>query len=157
MTTATVAPGQQVPDLTLSDQDGAPVRLRDLAGKHVVLYFYPKDDTPGCTVQACDLRDNWGVFAARDDVEVFGVSPDSPESHQRFREKHELPFRLLVDDGHELADTFEIWREKKNYGKTYWGVERSTVLIDPDGTVRTIKRRVKPADHVSWLREELGL
>lgn len=156
MTTATIAPGQQVPDITLTADDGTQVRLRDLEGRTVVLYFYPKDDTPGCTTQACDLRDNWAELELRDDVVVFGISPDSRESHARFRAKHGLPFQLLVDEGHELAESFEIWREKQNYGKTYFGIERSTVIVGPDGTVRTIKRRVKPADHVAWLREELA-
>lgn len=154
---ATIAPGQLVPDLTLVDDAGTAVRLRELAGRTVVLYFYPKDDTPGCTTQACELRDRWSLFAGRDDIVLYGVSPDSAASHQRFRTRHDLPFHLLVDADHALAEAFEIWREKKNYGKTYMGIERSTVIIDADSTVRTIKRRVRPAEHVAWLQGELGL
>jgi peroxiredoxin Q/BCP len=146
-----------VPDLTLCDEDGTPVRLRDLAGSTVVLYFYPADDTSGCTKQACALRDSWSEFDAREDVLIYGVSPDDAESHTQFRRKYDLPFHLLVDTDHELAEAFEIWRERTNYGKKYMGIERSTVIVDPDGTVRTIKRRVKPDAHVGWLRGELGI
>lgn len=154
--TTTLQLGHAVPDLTLTDDAGTDVRLRDLVGKTVVLYFYPKDDTPGCTTQACSLRDEWDAFA-REDIALFGVSPDSAESHGTFRAKYDLPFPLLVDADHALAEAFGIWSEKKNYGKTYMGIVRSTVIIDPDGTIRTIKRNVKPADHTEWLKSELGL
>jgi peroxiredoxin Q/BCP len=154
--TATIAPGQQLPDLTLTDDAGNDVRLHDLSGSTIVLYFYPKDDTPGCTTQACSLRDEWSAFD-REDITLFGVSPDAADSHAAFREKYSLPFPLLVDADHALAEAFGIWTEKKNYGKTYMGIVRSTVIVDPDGTVRTIKRNVKPADHTAWLRNELGL
>ncbi len=148
--------GQLVPDITLTDDTGNAVRLRELTGTTVVLYFYPKDDTPGCTTQACSLRDSWSSFD-REDVMLFGVSPDSSDSHSKFRAKYDLPFHLLVDDDHALAEAFGIWAEKKNYGRTYMGIIRSTVIIAPDGTVRTIKRNVKPADHAAWLQGELGL
>lgn len=153
----TTAPGQQVPDVVLTDEDGAKVRLRDLLGKRVVLFFYPKDNTPGCTTQACSLRDSWSQFEGLDDVVVYGVSPDSSNSHVKFRQKYDLPFHLLVDEGHKLADAFEIWRERTKYGRTFMGIERSTVIIEADGTVRTIKRQVKPAEHTEWLQAELEL
>ncbi len=154
--TTTLQLGNAVPDLTLTDDAGSDVRLHDLAGKTVVLYFYPKDDTPGCTTQACSIRDEWSTFD-RDDIALFGVSPDSAESHTKFRTKYDLPFPLLVDADHALAEAFGIWTEKKNYGKTYMGIVRSTVIINPDSTIRTIKRNVKPADHTAWLASELGL
>ena len=153
----TTAEGTRVPDLTLVDQDGTPVSLRELAGSTVVLYFYPKDSTPGCTTQACDLRDNWELFEDRDDVLLFGVSPDGEASHRKFRDRHDLPFPLLVDEDHRLADAFGFWVEKKMYGKTFHGVERSTVVIAPDGTVQAVLRKVKPSEHVQLLRDELGL
>jgi peroxiredoxin Q/BCP len=154
--TQTIDAGQLVPDLTLPDDHGNDVRLRDLAGKTVILYFYPKDDTPGCTTQACDLRDNWATFD-RDDIALFGVSPDDVASHQKFRDKHGLPFPLLVDADHELAEAFGIWTEKSMYGRKYMGIERSTVVVAPDGTVQSVHRKVKPAGHVQLLRDELGL
>lgn len=155
MTTTNII-GQSMPDITRVDDAGNEIRLRDLTGTTIVLYFYPKDDTPGCTTQACSIRDEWSTFD-RDDVVLFGVSPDSSNSHAKFRAKHDLPFRLLVDDDHALAEAFGIWAEKKNYGRTYMGIVRSTVIIDPEGRVRSIKRNVKPAEHTSWLKGELGL
>lgn len=152
----TLATGMQIPDLTLIDEAGRPVRLRDHAGQTMVLYFYPKDNTPGCTTQACALRDAWPTFD-RDDVVIYGVSPDGEASHRRFHDKLSLPFHLLVDADHALAEAFGIWREKKNYGRTYMGIERSTVIVDPDGTVRSIHRKVSPAAHNDLLKEELGL
>ncbi|MCW2923887.1 MAG: alkyl hydroperoxide reductase/Thiol specific antioxidant/Mal allergen [Thermoleophilia bacterium] len=158
MTTSTrIETGQPVPDLTLVDDTGADVALRDLAGRRVVLYFYPKDDTPGCTTQACDLRDSWSEFEGIDDLVVYGVSPDGAESHRKFRAKHDLPFHLLVDEEHRLAEALGFWVEKSMYGKTYWGVERSTVVVGADGTVIAIAHKVKPAEHVAWLRGVLEL
>ncbi len=148
--------GTQVPDLTLSDQDGNDVRLQDLKGKRVAFYFYPKDDTPGCTRQACSLRDNWSFFSERSDVAVYGVSPNDAASHQKFIEKYELPFPLLVDAEHVLAEHWGIWKEKNLYGKKSWGIERSTVIIDEDGVVTHVKRRVNPDEHTDWLKEHLG-
>lgn len=136
------------PDFTLPDQDGKPVSLSDFRGRTVVLYFYPKDDTSGCTAQACDLRDRAAEFAARD-VVVLGVSPDSPTSHTSFREKYDLPFTLLADTDHALATTYGVWVEKHNYGRTYWGNERTTFVIGEDGRIRNILQRVKPADHTT--------
>ena len=155
--TASIEVGQAAPDLVLSDDQGASVALRDLRGRRVVLYFYPKNDTPGCTTQACALRDSWSEFEGVDDLIVYGVSRDSAASHQKFRAKHDLPFHLLVDDEHQLADAFGCWVEKMNYGKTYWGIERSTVVIAANGTVQAIARKIQPTKHVDWLRGELGL
>ena len=159
MTNATtpIEVGQPIPDLVLLDEDGTEVALRGLAGSRVVLYFYPKDDTPGCTTQACSLRDEWSEFEALDDVHVYGVSPDDAASHQKFRAKHELPFHLLVDTDHQLADALGFWVEKSMYGKKYWGVERSTVIVGADGHVQAVRRKVKPGEHVAWLRDELGM
>jgi peroxiredoxin Q/BCP len=155
--TAPIEIGQPVPDLTLADDQGSDVRLRDLSGSRVVLYFYPKDDTPGCTTQACALRDDWSAFESVDDIIVYGVSPDDAAKHQKFRAKHDLPFHLLVDAEHQLTDAFGFWVEKSMYGKKYRGVERSTVIVAADGTVSSIIRKVKPGEHTAWLRGELGL
>jgi peroxiredoxin Q/BCP len=152
-----VAVGDLVPDLTLKDDQGADVRLRDLTGRRVVLYFYPKDDTSGCTTQACAIRDSWSTFESDEDLLVYGVSKDGEASHQKFRSKFDLPFHLLVDEDHKLADAFGFWVEKMNYGKTYWGTERSTVIIDRDGRIQALKRKVQPAKHLEWLTTELGL
>lgn len=149
--------GQPVPDLVLSDDQGNDVALRELRGQRVVLYFYPKDDTPGCTTQACELRDSWSRFDAIDDLVIYGVSPDDAAKHTKFRAKHDLPFHLLVDEDHKLADAFGFWVEKSMYGKKYWGVERSTAIIDADGTVASIGRKIQPAKHVGWLAGELGI
>jgi peroxiredoxin Q/BCP len=156
-TTAAIEVGQPVPDLVLSDDQGTPVALRELRGRRVVLYFYPKDDTSGCTTQACALRDTWSEFDALDDVVIYGVSPDGVASHQKFRTKFDLPFHLLVDEDHRLADAFGFWVEKMNYGRKYWGVERSTVIIGADGSVQAFVRKIQPAKHVDWLRGELGI
>jgi peroxiredoxin Q/BCP len=130
----------------LTSDEGEEVTLSSLQGKSIVLYFYPKDDTPGCTAQACGIRDAWGEFEQRGAV-VFGVSPDSAESHVRFRDKYDLPFTLLADPDHHVAEQYGVWVEKQSYGKTYWGIERSTFVIDGDGTVAKVMRRVKPDTH----------
>jgi peroxiredoxin Q/BCP len=140
--------GQPAPDFALQTDDGKTVRLADLKGKRVVLYFYPKDDTPGCTRQACAIRDAWSDFRATG-AEIFGVSPQDEASHAKFKEKYSLPFTLLVDDDHELADEFGFWKQKTFAGKKYMGIERSTVVIGPDGTVEKIFRRVKPDEHAA--------
>jgi peroxiredoxin Q/BCP len=136
------------PEFTVPDQDGKPVSLSDFRGRKVVLYFYPKDDTSGCTAQACDIRDHAEAFGARDAV-VLGVSPDSATSHTKFREKYNLPFTLLADEDHALAAKYGVWVEKTNYGRTYWGNERTTFVIGEDGRIRKILPRVKPAEHVT--------
>jgi len=126
--------------------DGQTVSLKDFAGRTVVLYFYPKDDTPGCTIQACALRDAWSQFAEK--AVVFGVSIDPAKSHAKFIKKHALPFPLLVDEKQELVQAYGVWVEKSMYGKTYMGTERSTFVIGPDGMLKAVLRKVKPAEHV---------
>jgi thioredoxin-dependent peroxiredoxin len=138
--------GRPAPDFTLPSDSGESVTLSGLRGRPVVLYFYPKDDTPGCTAQACGIRDAWGEFEARGAV-VLGVSPDNESSHVRFKEKYELPFALLADTDHKTAEEYGVWVEKRYAGKTYMGVERSTFVIDADGNVAKELRRVKPDTH----------
>ena len=129
--------------------DGQAVSLRDFKGKVLVLYFYPKDDTPGCTAQACALRDDWAQFSEK--AGLFGVSVDSPQSHQKFIEKHSLPFPLLSDVSHHLVEAFGVWIEKSMYGKTYMGAERSTFVIGRNGKIAGILRKVKPEEHDAQL------
>ena len=140
------AEGDPAPDFTLSSDSGEQVRLSDLRGKPVVLYFYPKDDTPGCTTQACGIRDAWGEFERAGAV-VLGVSPDNERSHVKFKEKYELPFALLADTEHATAEDYGVWVEKTYAGKKYMGVERSTFVIDADGKIAKELRRVKPDTH----------
>lgn len=128
---------------------GAPVSLRDFAGQTVVLYFFPKDDTPGCTRQACGMRDAWNQFSQR--AVVLGVSPDSVERHRKFIEKYELPFPLISDESKEIAQAYGVWVEKNSYGKKTMGVERSTFVLSADGTVRALFRKVKPDDHADQI------
>jgi peroxiredoxin Q/BCP len=141
-----VAEGENAPDFTLTSDGGATVSLSDFRGKPVVLYFYPKDDTSGCTTQACAIRDDYGEFTERGAV-VLGVSPDDEASHVKFRDKYELPFTLLADPDHAVAEQYGAWGEKKNYGKTYFGIIRSTFLIDGDGNVAKVFPRVDPKTH----------
>jgi thioredoxin-dependent peroxiredoxin len=155
--TTPVQVGQRVPDLTLVDDQETPVALRGLSGRRVVLYFYPKADTPGCTTQACALRDSWSEFDAVEDLVIYGVSTDDVARHQKFRARYDLPFHMLVDADHRLAEAFGFWVEKSMFGRKYWGVERSTVVVGADGLVQAIRRKVKPDEHVDWLRDELGL
>jgi peroxiredoxin Q/BCP len=141
-----VEEGKPAPDFELVSDSGETVKLSELRGKPVVLYFYPKDDTPGCTAQACGIRDAWGEFERAGAV-VLGVSPDDARSHVRFREKYELPFPLLADTDHATAEDYGVWKEKSYAGRTYMGVERSTFVIDADGNVAREMRRVKPDTH----------
>jgi thioredoxin-dependent peroxiredoxin len=141
-----VEEGKPAPDFALKSDGGATVKLSDFRGKQVVLYFYPKDDTPGCTAQACGIRDVYGEFQ-REGAVVLGVSPDDERSHVKFKEKYDLPFTLLADAGHEVADEYGVWAEKNYAGKTYWGVDRSTFVIDEDGTVKKVMHKVKPDTH----------
>ena len=141
-----VGEGRPAPDFTLTSDSGEQVRLSDLRGKPVVLYFYPKDDTPGCTTQACGIRDAWGEFQRAGAV-VLGVSPDDERSHTKFREKFDLPFALLADTDHSTAEDYGVWKEKTYAGKTYMGVERSTFVIDAEGNVAKELRNVKPDTH----------
>ena len=138
--------GKPAPDFDLESDAGERVRLSSLRGSPVVLYFYPKDDTPGCTLQACDIRDAWGEFEARGAV-VLGVSPDSASSHLEFREKYSLPFTLLADTEHEVAELYGVWGERSFAGKSYIGIERSTFVIDADGNIASVMRGVKPDAH----------
>jgi peroxiredoxin Q/BCP len=140
--------GTPAPDFTLQSDAGETVTLSDLRGKPVVLYFYPKDDTPGCTTQACAIRDAYSEFEAAGAV-VLGVSPDDEASHVKFRKKYDLPFTLLADIGHEVADLYGVWGEKKYMGRTYLGVSRSTFVIAEDGTVKRAMHDVKPATHAA--------
>jgi peroxiredoxin Q/BCP len=138
--------GTPAPDFTLQSDAGESVTLSDLRGKPVVLYFYPRDDTPGCTKEACEFRDAYGEFRKRGAV-VLGVSPDSEASHVKFRAKYDLPFTLLADPDHAVADLYGVWGEKKYMGRTYFGVSRSTFVIAEDGTVKSVFHKVKPDTH----------
>ena len=141
-----VEEGKPAPDFTLTSDSGEQVTLSSLRGAPVVLYFYPKDDTPGCTAQACGIRDSWGEFEERGAV-VLGVSPDSETSHVKFKRKYGLPFTLLADEHHTVSEAYGVWVEKSMAGKTYMGIERSTFVIDADGDVAKVMRRVKPDTH----------
>ena len=141
-----VEEGSQAPDFELESDDGRNVKLSELRGTPVVLYFYPKDDTPGCTTEACEFRDVYERYRERG-IDVIGVSPDTPESHTKFRSKYELPFPLLADPGHELAEAFGVWKERTSYGKTSTAIERSTFVIDPEGRVASAMRGIRPAGH----------
>lgn len=149
-----VEEGSPAPDFELATDEGERVRLSDLKGSPVVLYFYPADDTPGCTAQACEIRDQWSQFRERGAV-VLGVSPDDEQSHARFREKYSLPFTLLADPGHDVAEEYGVWVEKNNYGRKSMGIERSTFVIDEDGNVVRALRRVKPEGHAEKVLEAL--
>lgn len=138
--------GKAAPDFELTSDTGETVRLADLKGKQVVVYFYPKDDTPGCTTQACGIRDTYGEFERAGAV-VLGISPDDESSHARFKDKYSLPFALLADRGHKVADDYGVWTEKSYAGRKYMGVERSTFVIDEAGNIKKIMRKVKPATH----------
>jgi peroxiredoxin Q/BCP len=148
-------PGDPVPAFEMQADDGSTVSSESLLGRRYVVYFYPKDDTPGCTTQACSLRDNFERVMATG-VEVFGVSPDSVASHVKFRKKYELPYRLLADVGHEVAEAFGTWVEKSFAGKSYKGVERTSFIIGPDGRVEHVLPRVKAIEHVDLLMERLA-
>ena len=143
-----VEEGKPAPDFELTSDSGEQVKLSEFRGKPVVLYFYPKDDTPGCTTQACGIRDVYGDFRDRGAV-VLGVSPDDEASHVKFKEKYSLPFTLLADPGHEVAERHGVWKERNMYGKKSMGIERSTFVIDADGNVAKAMRRVKPDTHAA--------
>ncbi|GGF23090.1 MULTISPECIES: thioredoxin-dependent thiol peroxidase [Halobacillus] len=155
----TVEVGQQAPDFELTAHTGEKVKLSDYKGQNVVLYFYPKDMTPGCTTEACDFRDHHESFADLDAV-VLGVSPDPIESHKKFIDKHDLPFLLLADEDHKVAEEYGVWKLKKNFGKEYYGIERSTFIIDKEGKLAEDYRKVKVDGHVEsalqFIREKLA-
>jgi len=145
-------PGSKAPAFTAPAVGGeytipTTVRLADLKGETVVLYFYPKDDTPGCTKQACALRDGWSEISAK--AKVFGVSVDPIKSHEKFIKKHDLPFPILSDEDHKIVETYGVWVEKSLYGRTYFGTERTTFIIGPDGKIKTVLPKVKPDEHLS--------
>jgi thioredoxin-dependent peroxiredoxin len=152
------AVGDAAPEVALPDETGTIHRLADQRGRWTVLYFYPTDDTPGCTVEACEFRDNNETIKERG-ADVWGISPQGVASKRAFREKFGLPFQLLADEGHHVADSYGTWVEKKNYGKTYWGTARSTFLIDPDGRIARVWAKVKPEGHAAEVLsalDELG-
>jgi thioredoxin-dependent peroxiredoxin len=140
------AVGDPAPDIALPDEAGIIHHLSDQRGRWTILYFYPEDDTPGCTTEACEFRDRNETIHERG-ADVWGVSPQGAASHRAFREKFDLPFTLLVDDGHPLADAYGAWGEKQNYGRTTMGIIRSTFLIDPDGRIARVWRKVKAQGH----------
>jgi peroxiredoxin Q/BCP len=146
--------GNKAPDFTLPTHDGTKLKLSSLRGSPVVLYFYPKDDTPGCTREACGFRDAKAKLAKHGAV-VLGVSPDSPESHEKFRAKYKLPFALLADEGHKVAEKYGAWREKNMYGKKSMGIARSTFVIDAVGTVVKVFKAVKVDGHDEQVLEVL--
>ena len=148
-------PGQDAPDFSLEADDGSTVSRQSLLGERYVLYFYPKDDTTGCTAQACSMRDNFDRVTATG-IRVFGVSPDSIKSHLRFREKYDLNFPLLSDPGHQVADAFGVWVDKTYMGRSYEGVERSSFIIGPNGKSEHVLERVKPMEHVDRIMGALA-
>jgi len=146
--------GSTAPDFTLPTDDGGSVTLSALRGRNVVLFFYPKDDTSGCTREACEFRDALPRFEGLNAV-VLGISPDDVKSHQKFRAKYELPYSLLADTEHAVADAYGVWKEKSMYGRKYWGNERTTILIDRDGRVARVFEKVKPDGHAAEVAEAL--
>ena len=147
--------GDKAPDFELRDQDDNPVKLTDHAGQTVVLYFYPRADTPGCTTHACGIRDRSREYEAAGAI-VIGVSPDEPAALRKFADKHDLPFTLLGDPDHAVADAYGVWVEKSMYGKTYMGVQRATFVIDPDGKIAKVFPKVSPKTHDDVVLNALG-
>ena len=150
------AVGSMAPDFVLPADDGSGVRLSDLRGQRVVLYFYPKDDTPGCTTQACGFRDNYVEIAEKNAV-VFGISPDGVKSHVKFRTKFDLPFRLLADEEHEVAELYGVWGEKSLYGEKYFGIIRSHFVVDEEGKIAEVRYHVSPEESVQSALAALDL
>jgi peroxiredoxin Q/BCP len=148
-------PGQDAPDFTLLDQDGAEVSLSELRGEAIVLYFYPRADTPGCTTQACGVRDRGDEYEAAG-ARVIGVSPDEPEALKKFAGKYDLDFTLLADPDHSVADAYGAWGEKSMYGKKYMGILRSTFIIDPEGKIARVFPKVQPKKHDALVLEALA-
>jgi thioredoxin-dependent peroxiredoxin len=146
--------GDLAPDFTLPADDGSMVTLSDLRGSRVILYFYPKDDTSGCTAQACEFRDSLPRIEEKG-ARVLGVSPDPVRSHQKFKSKYDLNFPLLADEGHQVAEAYGVWKEKSMYGRTYWGIERSTFLIDEEGRIARAWRKVKAKGNADLVAAEL--
>jgi peroxiredoxin Q/BCP len=149
-----VEEGKPAPDFELRDEDGKLVKLSSLRGRPVVVYFYPKDDTPGCTRQACDIRDSYDAFRERG-ADVLGISPDDEASHQRFKSKYSLPFPLLADPGHQVAERYGVWVKKDRVGQKSMGIKRSTFVIDPEGNVAKALYGVKPDGHAERVLDAL--
>jgi len=146
--------GDKAPDIQLANDAGEPFKLSDLKGKRVVLYFYPKADTPGCTTESCEFRDDVKAFAKKGAV-VVGISPDKPAAQAKFKQKYELPFTLLADEEKAVAKTYGVWKEKNMYGKKVTGIERSTFVIGPDGKIEKIYGKVKAKGHAAEVLAEL--
>ncbi len=142
----TFTTGTPAPDFSLPDETGVQRRLSDYRGQHVVLYFYPKDDTPGCTIEACNFRDDYSAYVEAG-VTILGVSPDTSKSHAKFKQKFELPFPLLADVEHAICEQYGVWGKKKFMGREYLGVLRTTFIVTPDGKIKKIFENVKPAEH----------
>lgn len=150
-----IAAGQIAPDFELLDDHNTPRRLSDFRGRPVILYFYPKDDTPGCTKEACNFRDDYSAYQQAG-VEILGISPDSVQSHSKFKQKYQLPFPLLADEGHKVCDLYGVWGPKKFMGREYEGVLRTTFLIGPDGKILRVFENVRPAEHSAEVLAALG-
>ena len=144
--------GEKAPDFNLLDQNNQTVSLDSFRGQHVLLYFYPKDDTPGCTTEACNFRDDYSSYQNAK-VVILGVSPDSPTSHKKFQDKYQLPFTLLADENHQVCDLYKVWGPKNSFGKEYDGVHRTTYLIDPEGIIQEVFQKVSPAKHSAQVLE----
>lgn len=149
-----VSVGKSAPAFSLDTDAGETLSLKDLKGRPVVLYFYPKDDTPGCTVEACEFRDAFPRFKGSKAV-ILGISPDSVKSHQKFKEKFGLPFTLLADEDHAVAEKYGVWQKKSMYGRTYMGIARTTFVIDKDGKVAKIFEKVKPKGHAEAVEQAI--
>jgi len=147
--------GEKAPDFNLLDQNNQTVSLDSFRGQHVLLYFYPKDDTPGCTTEACNFRDDYSSYQNAK-VVILGVSPDSPTSHKKFQDKYQLPFTLLADENHQVCDLYKVWGPKKSFGKEYDGVHRTTYLIDPEGIIQEVFQKVSPAKHSAQVLERIS-
>lgn len=155
----TIEVGKVAPDFTLQNQEGENISLSDFKGQNVVLYIYPKDMTPGCTTQACDFRDNYDAFKDLNTV-IIGISPDPIERHQKFIDKHELPFQLLADTEQEVAKQYDVWKLKKMFGKEFYGIERSTFILDKEGIIQKEYRKVRVKGHIeetlNFVKENLA-
>ena len=149
-----ISVGEKAPDFNLLDQNNQTVSLDSFHGQHVLLYFYPKDDTPGCTTEACNFRDDYSNYQNAK-VVILGVSPDSPTSHKKFQDKFHLPFTLLADENHQVCDLYKVWGPRKSFGKEYDGVHRTTYLIDPDRIIQEVFQKVSPAKHSAQVLEIL--
>ena len=148
--------GEKAPDFNLPDENGDNHSLNHYAGQHVLLYFYPMDDTPGCTTEACNFRDDYSQYEEAN-VVILGVSPDNTASHKKFQAKYELPFTLLADENHQVCELYKVWGLKKSFGKEYEGVHRSTYLIDPEGLIQEVFKKVSPAKHSGQVLEIISL